>query len=99
MAGGLSRCGVMVLCRHKRPMLAIHREQVRHHLSSYRQRRAIRMPFLFFFLVHRGQFVAQFRSKLRRFDQYTLNVLVPLFRKRRSQYLICRALLVAAQPQ
>jgi hypothetical protein len=47
--GGLSCGGVMALGRHKRPLLAIDGEQIRHHLSSYRQRRAIRMPFLFSF--------------------------------------------------
>jgi hypothetical protein len=33
--GGLRRRSGMLFCRHKRPVLAIHCEQIRHHLSRY----------------------------------------------------------------
>jgi hypothetical protein len=79
----------MVFCRHKRPVLAIHGEQIRHHLSSYRQRGAIGIALLFFFFIDQGQFGALLGPKLRGFDQYTLNVFVALLGKRGLEDSVC----------
>jgi hypothetical protein len=53
--------------RHKRPLPAINRQEIGHHLAGDRSGRTIGILFLSFFFIEEGQFVAVSRSQLRRF--------------------------------
>src|SRR5438445_3865568 len=77
---------------------AIHGEQIRDHLSSYGQRRSIRISLLLLSFIDQGQIMILSGCQLRGFHQHTLNMLVALFGKRCARYLVSGALFITAEP-
>src|SRR6516165_10666340 len=71
------RCRAAVLfCRQEAPCSAIHSQQIRHHLSSYGQRRSIRISFLLFGFIDERQFMILSRCQLGGFHQHSLDMLL-----------------------
>ena len=87
VVGGLRHRGTEVF--YKGPLPTIYCEQICHHLSSHRNRCSLRVFFLLCLLVYQGELVVLFRSELCGFHQNTLDMLIALFGKRRSQHLVC----------
>ena len=72
----LSCRAAALFCRHEAPRSAIHSQQIRHHLSSYGQRRSIRISFLLFGFIDESQFMVLSRCQLGGFHQHSLDMLL-----------------------
>src|SRR4029077_20647135 len=94
----LSLCPLGICEGYEVPLPAIHGEQIRHHFSSYGERRSIGIPLLFLSFIDQGQIMILSGCQLRGFHQHTLDMFGALFGKRGARHFVSGPLFIPAEP-